>query len=400
MSKRIKIVVVGGGPSGISVISAVRQWPSRDKLQITLVEPSDWHCYQSSWIDSVLIPEKNLPSRRHIGELLSPDEINWVNEAAGEFCPDNNYLLTETGKRINYDYLVVACGLQQDWERILGIHGKLGREGITSSASYSTLGWTKTAFSEFNKGKVIFTEPNTLNNMHSASKELLMRLNSRLSLNQKTDSTLTFYSGSDELYPIETCQNVLKGYFEEHTIGWKVSKELVEVRPKAKIAVFHDLVEDNHFEEGYDFLHIVPPMKPPIAVAQSLIADEDGLVDVDPHTMQHRKYTNIFALGDVTSIPVVRCISAVRAQMPVLVSNMAARILGNSSPKKYDGTNNQLVMVSERQAFLFRCKFMEHENLPFSYGLSENKMVAGFKNSLSSLLYWNYLLSGKSSLLP
>ena len=84
MVKRTKIVVVGGGPAGISVISGLRQWVSCDKMQITLLEPSDFHFYQSAWINLALASNKDISSRRHIGELLSPDDINWINEAAGE----------------------------------------------------------------------------------------------------------------------------------------------------------------------------------------------------------------------------------------------------------------------------------------------------------------------------
>ena len=54
--------------------------------------------------------------------------------------------------------------------------------------------------------------------------------------------------------------------------------------------------------------------------------------------------------------------------MPVVVSNIVAAVLGNQPLEKYDGTNNQVIMVSEREAVLFRCKFMRHMNLPFSYG--------------------------------
>ncbi len=400
MARRTKIVVVGGGPAGIAVISGLRQWSSWDKVQITLLEPSDFHFYQSAWINSAFTMNKETPSTRHIGELFSPDDINWVNEAAGEFSPENNYVLTETGLRINYDYLVVACGLQTDWEKIKGLHGKLGREGITSVASYSTLNWTKSLFSQ-PSGKVIFTEPSTLCNMHSAGKELIMRLQAKLGVNIKEPTNeITYYSGSNALYPVEACQSVLKDRFKKNNIDWELSKELVEVKPKAKIAVFRNLINNTYFERDYDLLHIVPPMRSPFVVARSALADEVGLVDVDQHTLQHKKYSNIFAIGDIANTPVVKCISAIKMQMPVVVSNIVAGILGAQLLKKYDGTNNQVIMVSEHEAILFRCKFMRHMNLPFSYGLSDSQAIGRLNNLLSPISYWRYLLSAKSSRIP
>ena len=101
MENQIKIIVVGGGPAGLSVISAMRQWEKRSKLQITLLEPSDWHYYQSAWLPySTNLTRKDY-SRRHIAQLLSPDEINWINEAAEEFYPSQNYVVTANGTRID-----------------------------------------------------------------------------------------------------------------------------------------------------------------------------------------------------------------------------------------------------------------------------------------------------------
>jgi len=400
MARRTKIVVVGGGPAGISVISGLRHWSFRDEVQITLLEPSDFHYYQSAWINSAFALKKEIPSRRHIGELFSPDDINWVNEAAGEFSPENNYVLTETGLKVNYDYLVVACGLQTDWEKIKGLHGKLGRDGITSAASFSTLNWTKSLFSKPN-GKVIFTESGTLCNMHSAGKELVMRLQAKLGTNIKEPNKgITYYSGSNALYPVDACQSVLKERFKKNSINWELSKELVEVKPKAKIAVFRNLIDNTYFERDYDLLHIVPPMRSPFAVARSALADEVGLIDVDQHTLQHKKYSNIFAIGDIANTPVVKCISAIKMQLPVVVSNIVAGIVGTQPLKKYDGTNNQVIMVSEHEAILFRCKFMRHVNLPFSYGLSGSQAIGRLNNLLSPISYWRYLLSAKSSRIP
>ena len=60
MARRTKIVVVGGGPAGISVISGLRHWSLQDEVQITLLEPSDFHYYQSAWINSAFALNKKI----------------------------------------------------------------------------------------------------------------------------------------------------------------------------------------------------------------------------------------------------------------------------------------------------------------------------------------------------
>ncbi|MGS0759508.1 NAD(FAD)-dependent dehydrogenase, partial [Roseateles sp. GG27B] len=48
----------------------------------------------------------------------------------------------------------------------------------------------------------------------------------------------------------------------------------------------------------FDLLHVVPPQKAPDFVCVSPLADAAGWVDVDPATLRHKTFANIFALGD------------------------------------------------------------------------------------------------------
>ena len=42
------------------------------------------------------------------------------------FEPKDNSLRTTDGQRLTYDYLVVAAGIQIDWDKIEGLKGNLG----------------------------------------------------------------------------------------------------------------------------------------------------------------------------------------------------------------------------------------------------------------------------------
>jgi sulfide:quinone oxidoreductase len=58
-----------------------------------------------------------------------------------------------------------------------------------------------------------------------------------------------------------------------------------------------DIVSD------FDFLHVVPPQAAPEFVSNSKLAAKSGYVDVDDFTMRHKKYLNVFSLGDASSCP-------------------------------------------------------------------------------------------------
>ena len=71
-------------------------------------------------------------------------------------------------------------------------------------------------------------------------------------------------------------------------------------------------------------LHVVPPQKAPDFVRVSPLADPAGWVDVDPGTLRHKRYANVFALGDVTNTPNAKTAAAARKQAPVVAHNVLA----------------------------------------------------------------------------
>lgn len=43
----------------------------------------------------------------------------WIKEKVGQFQPDKNAVITETGREINYDFLVIAAGLQLRYDMVI-----------------------------------------------------------------------------------------------------------------------------------------------------------------------------------------------------------------------------------------------------------------------------------------
>ena len=48
-------------------------------------------------------------------------------------------------------------------------------------------------------------------------------------------------------------------------------------------------------------IHVCPPQCAPDFIRSSSLSNDAGWVDVDPATLQHVKFPNIFSLGDVIS---------------------------------------------------------------------------------------------------
>ena len=85
-------------------------------------------------------------------------------------------------------------------------------------------------------------------------------------------------------------------------------------------------------------IHVTPPMGAPDCLLGSPISDENGFVDVDKITMRHKKYSNIFAIGDCANSPNGKTAAAVAGQTGVIKANLFALLDGRSMPAQVDGT--------------------------------------------------------------
>ena len=113
-----------------------------------------------------------------------PKKAHWIKDRANQFFPEENRLVTASGEEINYEYLVVAMGLQLDydkaWSRILfiwedsigtklitlfeqikGLPEAFNTPGVCSNYSTLYVGKTLECLQKFKEGNAIFTFPNT-----------------------------------------------------------------------------------------------------------------------------------------------------------------------------------------------------------------------------------------------
>lgn len=56
-------------------------------------------------------------SRREMRDVL-PKKAKWIKDAAAKFNPHANEVITKQGHTISYDFLVIAVGLQLNYEKV------------------------------------------------------------------------------------------------------------------------------------------------------------------------------------------------------------------------------------------------------------------------------------------
>ena len=102
-----------------------------------------------------------------------PKGADWIQDSVAELQPEHKCVVTQTGRLISYDYLVIALGIQVDWNKIPGLAEGLGRQQICSNYSYQQVDYTWECVSKFQGGTALFTMPNTIShrlqwNMHES----------------------------------------------------------------------------------------------------------------------------------------------------------------------------------------------------------------------------------------
>lgn len=153
----------------------------------------------------------------------------------------------------------------------------------------------------------------------------------------------------------------------------------------------------------YDFLHLAPPQAAPLFVRKSELANEAGWLDVDINTLRHKKYGNIFGLGDVAALPTAKTGAAIRKQVPVVISNILQLMKDNNlSSKVYEGYSSCPLVTGFGEMVLaefnYKNEFTPDPKLKQMLVFDSNKehwRLWMLKKYLLPYLYWNKMLKGE-----
>ena len=146
----------------------------------------------------------------------------------------------------------------------------------------------------------------------------------------------------------------------------------------------------------YGLLHVTPPMAAPEVVASSPLAAASGFVDVDQYSLQHKRFANVFALGDVAGMPNSKTAAAVRGQAPVLMANMLAQLDGHPLQERYDGYSCCPLITGYGSTIMAEFNY-EQQPVP-SFPLDPTKerwSMWVVKKHLLPWIYWNRMLRGE-----
>ena len=183
-------------------------------------------------------------------------------------------------------------------------------------------------------------------------------------------ANLTFHAQTNNLFSVPIVSEKLRMLFEERGVNVKYNHVLSGIDPGRKMAYFNTQGE-GRVEVPYDFINVVPPMRAADAVRNSSLPWQDGpwaadgWIEVDPTNLRHKRFPNIFAVGDVAGVPKGKTAASVKWQVPVVVDHLIADIQGKQGTAIYDGYTSCPMITQLGRAMLI--EFDYHNNLVPSF---------------------------------
>jgi len=389
-----QIVVVGGGTAGISVAARLTNgW--FNKRDVAVIEPADTHYYQPLWtlVGGGVVP-KEVTGRPM--KAVMPKRVHWIKDAVAQFEPDKNTIRTREGKVITYDWLVVAAGLQINWDKIPGLKETVTRNGVCSNYSYETVDSTWQNIKNFKGGTAIFTMPSGAVKCGGAPQKIMYLAEETFRKNGvRNGSTVMFTSTLPNIFAVERYRKTLEEVIKRKELVCHFREELIEVRGEQHEAVFKHLDTGDVVTRKFDMLHVTPPMGPPSFLATSPLADKDGWVDVDKATLQHKRFSNVFALGDCSNLPTSKTGAAIRKQAPVLVGNLISAMSSQTLSGKYDGYTSCPLVTGYGKLVMAEFDYDKKPEETFPIDQSKERWSMWLvKRYLLPQLYWHGMLKG------
>ena len=328
-------MVVGGGAAGLTVASLLLR--SRPSLKITVVEPSDRHSYQPAWT-LVGAGQFQIHDTVKPTATVMPAGVEWIKQRVTKFYPRDDSVELENGSSLPYRFLIVAAGLQLDWGKIDGLEATMGKNGVTSNYSFDCATYTWECIRNFKGGRALFTQPGLPIKCAGAPQKILyMAADYFRQHGLKAD--LSFLLPGAAIFGVPFFAKALNEVVTEYGITPKFGHNLVAVDGPRRVATFEqvDGTDRQQVEIQFDMMHVVPPQSAPDFIKSSPLADASGWVVVHKNSLQHPVYGNVFALGDCTTTPNSKTVAAVRAQAPVVASNLLSAMDGEPLSRSYDG---------------------------------------------------------------
>ncbi|KRE79316.1 NAD(P)/FAD-dependent oxidoreductase [Arthrobacter sp. Soil763] len=392
------VVIIGGGNAGVSLAGRLQRYGVED---VAVVEPAAEHRYQPLF-SHIAGGRANASSAVRAQAAVMPRGVDWIQDGAVGVDPAAKTVNLASGGQLGYGQLVVCPGMQLDWDKIPGL-----AEAVRSPSGAShyeldlaTKAWT--LLKGLKAGTAVFTMPSgPIKCGGAAQKPMYLACDYWRKQGVLQDIRVVMVQPTATVFGVPGVDEELNRTIAEYGIELRLNSEVVTVAPGAQTVLIKNngtgLAEELH----YDVLNAVPPQSAPDWLkATDLPApgDAGGFVEVDPQSLRHVRFPDIWSLGDAAATTNSKSGGALRKQAKVLAKNLVAAREGQPLPEKYDGYSVCPFTVSRSTVVFaeFGDQYQPMPSIPKVPTWKESRASWVVDRNIFPQVYWNLILKGRA----
>jgi len=363
---------------------------------ITIVDATETHYYQPGFLfipfgiyqkKDVIKPKRN----------FYPPGVNIEFSGIEVIEPETNKVRLENGKKLSYDYLIIATGADIHPEETEGMVGDAWQQEIFDF--YTVDGATALArkLKFWEGGRIVINPVEMPIKCPVAPLEFAFLADSwftQQGIRDKVD--IHFVTPLPGAFTKPKASEKLGDFLDRKNIQLTSEFSTGSIDAGRK-----KLVSWDDQEIDYDILVTIPTNMGSSVIQRSGMGDELNFVPTNKHTLQSDAYENIFVIGDASNLPSSKAGSVAHFQADILTENFLRAIDGLPLKEEFDGHANCFIESGDGKGLLIDFNY-DVEPLPGKFplpgvgpfSLLQETKLNHYGKMMFRWVYWHLLLRG------
>lgn len=397
------VLILGAGTGGTMVANKLAA-RLEDDWRIVVVDKDEAHLYQPGLLfipfgiynanDVVRTRRDFLPRRAQLIvsdiDLIDPDQ--------------RRVYLKSDFQSIDYDVLIVATGTNIRPDMTPGLlDGGAWRHTIFDFYTLHGAVALADALEKFDGGRLVINIAEMPIKCPVAPLEFAFLSDWYLKQHNRRHKTdITFVTPLSGAFTKPIASSMLTQLLVDKGIDVVADFSLSEVDTTKQVIRSYD-----DEEVGYDLLVTIPTNAGAAVIGHSGMGDELNYIQIDKHTLQSKRWENVFVIGDAGNAPTSKAGSVAHFMLDTLIENVLSYLAGQPLEAKFDGHANCFVETGFDKALLIDFNY-ETEPLPGMYPwpvvgpmtLLKESHTDHYGKLAFKWVYWNMLLKGRPLPVP
>lgn len=391
------ILILGAGTAGTMMANKLNHALDSEEWRITIVDQYRTHYYQPGFLfipfgiynkQDVIKPKSN----------FFPVGVKVIYEPIDLIKAEENKVLLESGRVLNYDYLIVSTGTETRPDETPGLKENLWYKNIFDFYTIEGALALQKYFKNWEGGKLVMCIAELPYKCPVAPIEFVCLAEAFFAKKGMRDKVeITYVTPMSGAFTKPVATKMLSELLKDKNIEVVPDFYLERVDNENKKIISYD-----GREIEFDVLTIVPVNLGSEMIARSGIGDDMNFVLTNKFTLRSDLHENIFVLGDAANIPTSKAGSVAHFASEILLENLMSAMEGRPLMAKFDGHANCYIETGYGKGALIDFNY-DTEPLPGTFplpgigpfGLLKNTKINHYGKVMFRWIYWHILLKGK-----